>query len=70
MLLVCPFGFSVVVVFEVDWAKAAPLMARQSPSVLAVSLDVRMKIPSGSFGWSHQAPDSTEIGRPEAETSS
>jgi hypothetical protein len=39
VLVVGPPGFSVVVVLELDWANAAPLRARQTPSTPAASFD-------------------------------
>jgi hypothetical protein len=40
MLLFSPFGFSVVVVLELDCANAAPPRARDRPSAQAPSLDI------------------------------
>jgi hypothetical protein len=44
VLLFWPSGFSVVVVLEVDWAKAAPPSARLSPIAIAVILDTDLMV--------------------------
>jgi hypothetical protein len=44
VLLFWPSGFSVVVVLEVDWAKAAPPSARLSPIAIAAILDVGLMV--------------------------
>jgi hypothetical protein len=46
VLLFCPSGFSVVVVVELDWAKADAPSDRLNPMAIAIILDVNLMVSS------------------------